>query len=160
MPVALEVDTHQVDVAQIVENVFRTMLNLEVTRSDVNSSTALNPLTAAVHFAGEWRGAVLLQCGLPEALAFTNCLMLSAEHARADEDVRDALGELANMVGGNLKSVLPSGVALSIPSVVAGTDYALHICGGNAFNTVGFSSELGSFWVTLVQVVERKRTGQ
>jgi hypothetical protein len=53
--------------------------------------------------------------------------------------------------------VLPHGVALSIPSVVAGTDYALHICGGNEYKTVGFSSDLGAFWVTLVQVVERKR---
>lgn len=155
MPVAFEVD-----IAPIVENVFRTMLGLEIYRSDASSSTALNPLTAAVHFAGEWKGAVLLQCGLPEALAFTNCLMVSEEQSRADDDVRDALGELTNMVGGNLKSVLPPGVALSIPSVVAGTDYALHICGGNAYNTVGFSSELGSFWVTLVQVVERKQRNQ
>lgn len=156
MPVAFEVESHQIDVAQIVENVFRTMLNLEVYRSDITSGAALNSLTATVHFAGEWKGAVLLQCGLPEALAFTDCLMMGQEHPRADEDVRDALGELANMVGGNLKSVLPPGVALSIPSVVAGTDYALHICGGNAFKTVSFSSDLGVFWVTLVQVVERK----
>lgn len=157
MPVANEVDSHQVDIAPIVENVFRTMLHLEVWCSDANSSTALNPMTAAVHFAGEWKGAVLLQCGQPEALAFTNCLMASEEQPKADDDVRDALGELTNMVGGNLKSVLPPGVALSIPSVVAGTDYALHICGGNAYSTVGFSSGLGSFWVTLVQVLERKQ---
>ena len=72
---------------------------------------------------------------------------------RVDEDVRDSLGELANMVGGNLKSVLPPGVALSMPSVVDGSDYALRICGGNATNTVAFSSALGIFWVTLVQVL-------
>ncbi len=159
MPVAFEVDSHQIDVAQIVESVFHTMLNLEVRQSNVSSATAVNSLTAAVHFAGEWRGAVLLQCGLPEALAFTDCLMLGGDHSGVDEDVRDALGELANMVGGNLKSVLPPGVALSIPSVVAGSDYALHICGGNAFKTVNFSSDLGPFWVTLVQVVDRKRRG-
>jgi len=42
-----------------------------------------------------------------------------------DEDVRDALGELANMLAGNLKSVLPSGVVLSMPSVIEGSDYSL-----------------------------------
>lgn len=157
MPVAFEVESHQIDVAQIVENVFRTMLNLEVCQSDKTSDAAVNSLTAAIHFAGEWKGAVLLQCGLPEALAFTDCLMMGEQHSGVDDDVRDALGELVNMVGGNLKSVLPPGVALSIPSVVAGTDYALHICGGNAFKTVGFSSNLGVFWVTLVQVLERER---
>jgi chemotaxis protein CheX len=157
MPIAIEVESHQVDIAQIVETVFHTMLDLDVQRSNVSSAAVPNSLTAAVHFAGDWKGAVLLQCGLPEALAFTNCLMPGYEHVGADEDVRDALGELANMVGGNLKSVLPPGVALSIPSVVAGTDYALHICGGNEFKTVSFSSDLGTFWVTLVQVVDRKR---
>ena len=157
MPVVFDVETHQIDVAHIVENVFHTMLNLEVRQSDANRDAAPNSLTAAVHFAGEWRGAVLLQCGWPEALAFSNCLMLGGQESNVDEDVRDTLGELANMVGGNLKSVLPPGVALSIPSVVAGTDYALHICGGNTFKTVGFSSDLGLFWVTLVQVVDRKR---
>jgi len=43
--------------------------------------------------------------------------------------VRDALGELANMLAGNLKSVLPSGVVLSMPSVIEGSDYSLRICG-------------------------------
>ena len=157
MPVRFEPNSHQIDVAQIVESVFRTMLNLEVYPSDVNSVAGLNSLTSVVHFAGEWQGAILLQCGLPEAVAFANCLLPGEENSGRDEDVRDALGELTNMVGGNLKSVLPPGVALSIPSVVAGSDYALHICGGNAFKTVSFSCHLGAFWVTLVQVLEKKR---
>jgi chemotaxis protein CheX len=157
MPVAFDVETHQIDVSQIVENVFRTMLGLEVRQSEADRDAAPNSLTAAVHFVGEWNGVVLLQCGLPEALAFSNCLMLDQGASDVDEDVRDTLGELANMVGGNLKSVLPSGVALSIPSVVAGTDWVLHICGGNAFKTVTFSSDLGVFWVTLVRVLEKGR---
>jgi hypothetical protein len=60
------------------------------------------------------------------------------------------------MVGGNLKSVLHPGVALSMPSVVEGSDYALHICGGNAVTTVAFSSDLGVFWCTVVQMLDKK----
>ena len=33
------------------------------------------------------------------------------------EDVQDALGEVANVVGGNLKALLPEGSTLSLPVV-------------------------------------------
>ena len=155
MAVAIEIETHQIDVTRIVEDVFRTMLNVEVCGLTRPGPPEPNSVTSAVHFVGEWKGVVLLQCGLPEALAFTARLAPAHTPSGLDEDVRDVLGELVNMVGGNLKSVLPSGVALSIPTVVAGSDYAMHICGGNAFHTVGFSSELGLFWITLVQVLEK-----
>ena len=157
MPVAIQIDAHQIDVARIVEDVFRTMLNLEVCKCNGTGSAAPGSLTSAVQFVGEWKGAVLLQCSPPQALAFTRCLMPGLKPSHIDEDVRDSLGELANMVGGNLKSVLPPGVALSMPSVVDGSDYALRICGGNAANTVSFASGLGEFWVTLVQVLEKDR---
>ncbi|MBZ5672725.1 MAG: chemotaxis protein CheX [Acidobacteriia bacterium] len=157
MPVTFEIDAHQTDVARIVEDVFRTMLCLEVATSETGDSSEPGLLTAAVQFVGDWKGAVLLRCSPRQAFAFTTSLIPSQKPSRFDEDVRDALGELANMVGGNLKSVLPPGVALSMPSVVEGNHYALHICGRNASKTFGFSSELGPFWVTLVQVSDQER---
>ena len=58
--------------------------------------------------------------------------------AAIDDDVRDVMGELANMVAGNLKSLLPRGVDLSMPSVVEGSDYALRVCGVNAVERTDF----------------------
>ncbi|TIC83622.1 chemotaxis protein CheX [Nocardioides sp. GY 10113] len=37
-----------------------------------------------------------------------------------DADLADAVGELVNMVGGSLKSILPGPSALSLPTVAAG----------------------------------------
>jgi hypothetical protein len=71
----------------------------------------------------------------------------------APDDVRDGLGELTNVIAGNLKPLLPSGVSLSIPSVVEGRDYALRLCGGNLFETLWFEDPLGPFRITLVEVV-------
>jgi chemotaxis protein CheX len=68
-----------------------------------------------------------------------------------DDDVCDALGELANMIGGNLKSVLPRGVSLSLPSVVQGNSYSLRVCGGHRNNRMSFTGPDGPFWVTLVE---------
>lgn len=159
MPVDFQIDAYQVDVARIVEDVFQTMLGVNVSPSELTDAAAESFVSAEVQFVGEWKGAVVLQCSPEQAFDFTARMMRGPRPSAMDEDVGDSLGELANMVGGNLKSVLPSGVALSMPSVIVGGDYALHICGGNEARTqiVGFSSALGSFWVTLVQVLERER---
>jgi len=71
--------------------------------------------------------------------------------SRVDDDVRDSIGELANMVGGNLKSLMPPGVALSLPSVVEGVANCHEVAETNAATTISFSSDLGVFWVTLAQ---------
>jgi chemotaxis protein CheX len=156
MQATIEINCEQVDIPRVVGDVFRTMLGLDVTESRIAGWATPGSLTAAVQFVGAWKGAVLLLCGPQQAFAFTSRLMPGLHPTRVDEDVRDALGELANMVGGNLKSVLPRGVALSMPSVVVGNDYALHICGGNLSRTVAFSSDVGDFWVTLVQVLDKE----
>jgi len=158
MPIALHVESYQQEVTQIVEYVFQTMLGVEVQPGPRADSSPAAALTAVVYFVGEWKGAVLLQCSLEQAFAFTSHLMPALRPTTVDADVRDALGELANMLGGNLKSVLPPGVALSMPSVVEGTDYALHLCGGNVSKVLALASALGVFWVTLVQLLDPERT--
>lgn len=46
-------------------------------------------------------------------------LYMDADDPVADEDLVDAFGEVANVVGGNLKSLLPEPGTLSIPKVNA-----------------------------------------
>ena len=43
------------------------------------------------------------------------------------EAVRNALGELTNMLGGNLKALLPGPSHLGLPTVVSGQDYAVSV---------------------------------
>ncbi len=153
MPLAFEIDAYQIDLSRIVDDVFRAMLGTDAYPLTESEDAGADSLTAAVQFAGEWHGALLLQCGARQAAAFTRALMPESQPAHNDEDVRDALGEVVNMVGGNLKSILLPGVVLSMPSVVHGSDYALHICRSNAVKTVNFTSDLGTFSVSLVQVL-------
>jgi len=42
----------------------------------------------------------------------------------SQEDLSDVLGELANIVGGNVKAMLPPGCQLSLPQVVLAPDTA------------------------------------
>ena len=44
-----------------------------------------------------------------------------------NEDVQDAIGEIANMLGGNLKTILSDrgkDIQLSLPSTISGDQYA------------------------------------
>jgi hypothetical protein len=77
-----------------------------------------DPLSSWVGVVGPWTGRVVLTCGRDTAEQLTRALL--REHAPAeldDEDVADALGELANVVGGNVKAVLPGPSALGLPEV-------------------------------------------
>jgi hypothetical protein len=106
-----------------------------------------------MYLARAWRGAVLLECDRRQACQFTHRLMAVPLPEEVDDDVRDCMGELANMLGGNLKSVLPLGVVLSMPSVVEGSDHSLRVCAGHAVvERVAYRSPAGVFWITLVEL--------
>lgn len=143
-------------VNQIVENVFQTMMGLEVHQTDTAPFPPAGELiTAAISLAGTWKGAVLVECGLKEAFLFTS-LMIGVEQPTAlNDDVRDALGELANMVGGNLKSVLPGGVGLSLPTVVWGQDYSMQICKAGKARRWFYEAPNVTFAVELIEVGDR-----
>lgn len=142
------------DICRIVEDVFATMLDLHIQECTLPDRLPPTSLTATVHFAGVWKGALLFQCSMDQALFLTRRLMPTCQSMQMDEDVRDALGELANMIGGNLKSVLHPGVALSMPSVVEGVDHSVHIRGGNTLAEAWFIGTLGAFRITVVQSVD------
>ena len=144
---------YRADLETIVDLVFRTMLGLEVFPCEIQYRPSDQQLTAAVHFAGEWKGAVIVECDKAMARRFATRLMpVDDPETMSNNDVLDAIGELVNMVGGNMKSVMPRGVGLSMPSIVEGSDYSMRICGGNHISRQAFRAELGVFWVTVVEV--------
>lgn len=150
------VDSYQVEINQIVTDVFSAMLSTEAVPCPTCEVSATGPqLTAAIFFAGSWKGAVLVDCSTLLARQWTAKLVSAELPDHVTDDVRDAMGELVNMIGGNLKSVLPHGVGLSMPTVVEGTNYMVKLCGGNLTNRRSFETPLGHFSVTLVEVLEK-----
>ena len=67
---------------------------------------------------GPWTGSVVLTTGRQTAADL--CRALLGDHAPElleHEDVADAFGEIANVVGGNVKAALPGPSALGLPEV-------------------------------------------
>lgn len=144
------IEDYRSGMVQTTAAVFETMLGVSVTVLESPGAAPVTPLTAAVYYAGSWQGALLLECSERQASDWSKRLMDIPEPAAAD--ARDGLGELTNMLAGNLKPLLPPGVGISIPSVVEGSDYSLRVCGGKLKERIDFAAATGPFSVTLVKV--------
>jgi chemotaxis protein CheX len=78
--------------------------------------------TSAVSITGAWHGHVMFACTDKAARNAAAAFLAMDPADVTDEDVADVLGELANIVGGNVKSMLPNGCFLSLPHVVMSRD--------------------------------------
>ena len=147
--------TYEEECSRTIEMVFSTMLNLEITPVPPETPAPSSILTAAIYFAGAWRGAVLLESSEPDACLLAGRLMSIPRPPALNEDVRDSLSELVNMIGGNLKPVLPHGVVLSMPSVIEGRQYALRL-NATVVSRQAFYFGDDPMWVTLLEMPENK----
>jgi chemotaxis protein CheX len=137
-------------VAQTVEAVFLAMMDLEVSPGGTPWAPSNDQLTSAVHLSGAWNGALLLECDRRQACQFAGRFLSMDPPEAVTDEVRDVLGELANMIGGNIKSAVAAGLSLSMPSVTDGSDYGLRVYGSEVQDRLAFDSDDGPFWVTLL----------
>ena len=115
-------------VINAVNNVFDIMLSMEVEISDADPHVIMNGnrIVGTVVFEGDVMGTIRFHVGDDFARVMT-AAMLGVELEEVDgEEVNDVIGELSNMIGGDLKSrFCDSGFPcqLSIPSVTNGSDF-------------------------------------
>jgi len=108
---------------EISVNVWRTMFEAELTRREVESvAFGEGALSSSVSISGAWNGTVLLTCDGDTARKLAAKMFELPLDTVSDEEVRDALGEVANMCGGNVKGLAPSPSKLSLPIVVPAID--------------------------------------
>lgn len=108
-------------------------------------------LTAMVGLAGTYNGLVSVHIPWQMAISFTS-LMLGMEVTEIDDDVNDAMGEIANMIAGSFKQHLSKGgsdIHLSTPSVVNGTDYMVSTGSSIENITLKFATDDEWFMVAL-----------
>ena len=123
-----------------IREVFSTMVGIEDLLHlpvQIEPITEFNDcVTAMVGLAGGLSGMVSIHAPMSVALQVTSG-MLGMEVTELDDDVRDAMGEIANMIAGSCKLHLSKGGAdlrISTPSVVTGSEYV--IASGTATNTI------------------------
>ena len=117
----LMVEPTQADVQALVEEVWASFLGEDEPLLVLPLDDDVAPETgwsAAVTVTGAWEGIVSVS--LSVATAQEVCRRMLGVEDTHDEDVADAVGELVNMIGGNIKSLMPGPSVLSLPVVAAG----------------------------------------
>jgi hypothetical protein len=92
------------------------MLGLEAT--ECGAASVETGVAASVDIEGAWEGTVSLALPLDVATRFAASMLGRTATSLSPVEVRDVIGELAHVVGGNVKGALPGPSSVSMPRVV------------------------------------------
>ncbi len=114
-----------------VKDVFNTMLSMDIESSSVVTRSSLDgiKLVGSVSFVGDVMGSIYVQISDAFAYNITAAMLgIDIEEIEGEDEINDVVGEMSNMIGGNLKSGfcdfgLPC--ALSTPSIITGKDFKI-----------------------------------
>ena len=131
-------------VSGAMNEVFDTMLSMSIEPADgnVNPNTGTQRIVGTVGFAGKAVGSVSIQVNEDFARAITAAMLgMEEDEIDGDEEILDVIGELSNMVGGDLKSRLCDqgfDCDLSIPSITRGSDFTTEAKGWDRHENLVF----------------------
>jgi chemotaxis protein CheX len=114
------------DLAEMVEQVWLSYLDPEGVHPLVPTGDETQPseVHSSVSITGSWTGYVVYASSAAAARKAAAAFMAMDPDEVSEEDLSDVLGELANIVGGNVKAMLPAGAFLSLPQVVLAPETA------------------------------------
>ncbi|MBK7722262.1 MAG: chemotaxis protein CheX [Austwickia sp.] len=118
------------DVAQIVTEVWTSMLGLEAERLESPGKIEGKAIAGSVGVSGGMEAQISLEMSEEAAMKFAGLMFGLEPDAVSDDDVADSVGELTNMVGGNIKSLIADSGMLSLPVVAQGRVPTLRVVGG------------------------------
>lgn len=113
------------DLAESTKTLFETMVMLDLqhtTSSLVDDTHIKTDIIGMVSFTGRYYGVIALFCSQKFSLKIATNLLMT-EVTQLTIDVKDAIGEIANMIAGAVKTKIAAyygDMHLSIPIVIAG----------------------------------------
>jgi len=140
----------EAELDDITRTIWGTLFDLPMNGARTASLGPETGLTGCVQVVGAWRGAVMLRCPMSLASTLTEQMFRSGTAPSVD-DVRDALGELTNVIAGNVKALFPGTSQLSLPAVAVGSDYEVGVIDANAATSVAFTCDGEPLMVTLFE---------
>lgn len=145
------VERFEGDLDRATNEVFSTMLGVGCTPAPAEVESAGESLSAVIGLAGALSGSLVLYTSSEAATRMAEKMMGIAPEG-VDEMVRDAIGEVCNMIAGAWKGfdpALASGCLLSTPTIVSGSSYELFSQAAPIRIRRGYSFEKLSFTITI-----------
>lgn len=126
-------------------------IDLQLTTDKTEHGADERVVTGAVQITGDWAGACTVQVAEPVAARFAASMFMMELDAITGEEITDTVGELANMIGGNVKATLEGSSQLSLPSVTSGREYTVVVPGSEVKERVAFTADGELIVVTLLE---------
>jgi len=118
-------------ISSTIIETFDAMMSIQIERFDPDEAITLpdNHIVGAIHFGGEVVGVMSFSLGYDFAQEVTAAMLgIETNEIESVEEIKDVIGELANIVAGNLKTeFLDSGLTcvISTPSITQGSDFKI-----------------------------------
>ncbi len=142
-------------IIESAKEIFSTMLMMEISAADEMDTKDVLPhvdsISGVIGLAGTHKGVLAIHLPHRVAIAITSSF-LGMDVDEMNSDVEDAVGELANMLGGNVKSILSEkgrDISLSMPTTISGKHYDYQSNKDAERFLIPFRCETGQFTVEL-----------
>jgi chemotaxis protein CheX len=136
------------------EEVFSVMLGIDLAPGEPQIGQAgqdHSGVVAVLGLTGDWVGSGQISCDSALARRMASSLLMS-EYDMIDEEVLDAVGEVANMIIGNVKTSMErtlGPMGLSAPAVFFGGDFETRVVGKPNMVLVPFACAEGMMTVQI-----------
>lgn len=134
-------DNLEQQLEEVMHSTWQAMLGLDLRTVPLAASwkeDGQRGMMACIQITGGWEGAVTIECTAELARSMAEEMFGMEPGEAADAEILDALGELVNVVGGNVKALLAGGAELSLPAVTSGVDYKVVVPGSTETCQLGF----------------------
>ena len=143
---------NEAQIRSIVRTVWSTQLGLEILDvDDADRSSSTPTMTAAIHISGDFHGGIRLECSRTIVRSAASIMFDLPADQLVDDDDRDVIGELANVVAGNIKALIPGTNSISLPTIVEGNDYRVSTLDVRSSAAYSFTLDGESMTVTVVE---------
>jgi len=147
-----------------VRKIFKSMfaMEIEARNSPVSNDLASDGVVVAViSLVGDLEWSVWLGMPRPVATGATSEFIGEEVPFEEVEEIADAVGEMANMIAGEVKANLSNlgfKTHVSLPNVICGESLAILPKNGHPSVRTRFGSKWGDFWIEVVAGVTEGET--
>ncbi|MGD9849800.1 MAG: chemotaxis protein CheX [Nitrospirales bacterium] len=131
------------EILEITETTWQAMLGLDIHLRPLPA--VLNPhedfLTGRVEISGAWNGVVLLHGSSQLTRSAAAMIFANGMLDVTSQDLMDAMYELTNIIGGNIKALLPEPSQLSLPCVHGTTPEIVAVPGAEQVSDLVFDCQ-------------------
>lgn len=139
------------DLTELTSGVWEAFLGMSADPVSPETPIGGRVYTSYVNISGGWEGCVSIVIPEPLARQVAGAMFGMDDGELGSAEVADAVGELANIIGGNIKGMIEEPSALSLPMVAVGTDYAVVVPGTELVQSVVLESNGVAFQIAVAR---------